>query len=119
MVVGARQLMPPTPMQAETNRYSLIEYFQPLKRLNKSSFQRNDCEEEDILLTSSSSRWRRVREAGQSAGSLSLTRWCSDLVTWDEDDFYDKDEEDFYNSHDEVNDFLLNDLTEQELKRQK
>jgi len=81
--------------------------------------QRNDCEEEDILLTSSSSRWRRVREAGQSAGSLSLTRWCSDLVTWDEDDFYDKDEEDFYNSHDEVNDFLLNDLTEQELKRQK
>ena len=59
--------------------------------------QRNECEEEDILLTSSSSRWRRVREAGQSAGSLSLTRWCSDLVTWDEDDFYDKDEEDFYN----------------------
>ena len=76
-----------------------------------------DCEEEDILLTSASSRWRRVREAGHSTGSLSLTRWCSDLVTWDEDDFYDKDEEEYFNSRDEVNEFLLNDLAEQELKR--
>ena len=72
------------------------------------------------MLTSSSSRWKRIREKGhsQSAGSLSLTRWCSDLVTWDEDDFYDKDEEDYYNSRDEVNEFLLNDLAEQELQRQ-
>ena len=38
-------------------------------------------------------------------------------MTWDEDDFYDKDEEEFYNSRDEVNEFLLNDLAEQELKR--
>ena len=77
--------------------------------------QRPEGEEEDLLLTSSSSRWRRVREA--SAGSLSLTRWCSDLVTWNEDDFYDKDEEEYYNSRDEVNDFLLNDLNEQEQER--
>jgi len=39
-------------------------------------------------------------------------------VTWDEDDFYDKDEEDYYNSHDEVNDFLLNDLTESETNKE-
>ena len=70
--------------------------------------------EEDILLTSTSSRWRR---GYSSAGSLSLTRWCSDLVTWNEDDFYDKDEEEYYNSRDEVNDFLLNDLNEQEQER--
>ena len=34
------------------------------------------------------------------------------------DDFYDKDEEGYYNSHDEVNDFLLNDLTETEQNRE-
>ena len=28
---------------------------------------------------------------------------CSDLVTWDEDDFYSRGEEDAYKSHDEVN----------------
>ena len=59
-----------------------------------------------------------MREKGRSVGSLSLARWCSDLVTWDEDDFYDKDEEDYYNSHDDVNDFLLNDLTESETHRE-
>ena len=29
-------------------------------------------------------------------------RWCSDLVTWDEDDFYSRGEDEAYNSHDEV-----------------
>ena len=33
--------------------------------------------------------------------SLSNCR-CSDLVTWDEDDFYSRGEEDAYNSRDEV-----------------
>ena len=31
---------------------------------------------------------------------------CSDLVTWDEDDFYSRGEEDAYNSNDEVEHFL-------------
>lgn len=60
------------------------------------------------------SRWRR----GRSAGSLSLARWCSDLVTWDEDDFYSRGEDEAYNSHDEVNEFLLNDLTESETQKE-
>ena len=67
------------------------------------------------------SRWRRVREAGHSAGSLSLTRWCSDLVTWpgqdQEEGEQEEEEEEFYNSQDEVNDFLLTDLTEREQER--
>ena len=81
--------------------------------------QRDDREaeeEEEAAARLESSRWRRVREAGQSAGSLSLTRWCSDLAwpaTWAQRE----DEEEFYNSQEEVNDFLLNDLTERELER--
>ena len=59
-----------------------------------------------------------MREAGQSAGSLSLTRWCSDLtsdlVNWAGQG---GQEEEFYNSQDEVNDFLLTDLTEREQQR--
>jgi len=47
-----------------------------------------------------------------------LARWCSDLVTWDEDDFYSRGEEDAYNSNDEVADFLLNDLTESETQKE-
>ena len=67
------------------------------------------------------SRWRRERRAGHSAGSLSLTRWCSDLVTWPGQDQKEKEEEEeeeeFYNSQDEVNDFLLTDLAERERER--
>ena len=63
-----------------------------------------------------------MREAGQSGGSLSLTRWCSDLtsdlVTWaGQGDQEEEEEEEFYNSQDEVNDFLLTDLTEREQQR--
>ena len=65
-------------------------------------------EEEEVR-----SRWRRVREAGHSAGSLSLTRWCSGLVAW----AGQQEVEEFYNSQDEVNDFLLSDLTEREQER--
>ena len=59
--------------------------------------QRDDREEaeEEETARLESSRWRRLREAEQSAGSLSLTRWCSDLawaVTWDQRE----DEEEFY-----------------------
>ena len=64
------------------------------------------------------SRWRRERQAGHSAGSLSLTRWCSDLVTWPgQDQEKEGEEEEFYNSQDEVNDFLLTDLAERERER--
>ena len=71
------------------------------------------------------SRWRRERRAGHSAGSLSLTRWCSDLVTWPgqdqeqekEQEEEEEEEEEFYNSQDEVNDFLLTDLAERERER--
>ena len=74
--------------------------------------QRDDrkVEEEEVGLERS--RWRR----GHSAGSLSLTRWCSDLVTWAGPEA-EEDEEEFYNSQDEVNDFLLTDLTEREQER--
>ena len=76
--------------------------------------QRDDREgEEEEQAGLERSRWRRVREARHSGGSLSLTRWCSDLVTW----AGPEDEEEFYNSQDEVNDFLLTDLTEREQER--
>ena len=61
-----------------------------------------------------------MRESRQSGGSLSLTRWCSDLtsdlVTWAGPEA-EEDEEEFYNSQDEVNDFLLTNLTEREQER--
>ena len=57
-----------------------------------------------------------MRDKGQSlsVGSLSFTRWCSDLVTWDEEYFNDDHDEDYFNSTDEVNEFLLNDLPSHE-----
>ena len=82
---------------------------------------RDGGEEDAGLERLERSRWRRVREAGQSAGSLSLTRWCSDLtsdlVTWAGQGDQQEEEEEFYNSQDEVNDFLLTDLTEREQQR--
>ena len=42
--------------------------------------------------------------------SLSNCR-CSDLVTWDEDDFYSRGEEDAYNSRDEVTSIILSTVT--------
>ena len=78
--------------------------------------QREDREgEEEEEAGLERSRWRRVREAGHSAGSLALTRWCSDLVAWAGQE--EEEEEEFYNSQDEVNDFLLTDLTEREQER--
>ena len=47
---------------------------------------------------------------GQS--SLSLSRRCSGLA-WDQRE----DEEEFYNSQEELNDFLLDDLTERRPER--
>ena len=80
---------------------------------------RDGGEEDAGLERLERSRWRRVREGGQSGGSLSLTRWCSDLtsdlVTWAGQG--GDQEEEFYNSQDEVNDFLLTDLTEREHQR--
>ena len=78
--------------------------------------QRDDREEEEEEAADPErSRWRRVREAGASAGSLrslSLTRWCSDLA-WAQGE----DREEFYNSQEELNDFLLDDLTERRPER--
>ena len=65
--------------------------------------QREDLASQDV------SRRRRVR-GGQS--SLSLSRWCSGLA-WDQRE----DEEEFYNSQEEVDHFLLDDLTEREQER--
>ena len=64
-------------------------------------------------LTSSTSRWKKMRDKGQSlsVGSLSFTRWCSDLVTWDEE-YFNGNDEDYFNSTDEVNEFLLNDIAD-------
>ena len=42
--------------------------------------------------------------------SLSNCR-CSDLVTWDEDDFYSRGEEDAYNSRDEVTSIIFSTVT--------
>ena len=80
--------------------------------------QRDDREGEEEEAGLERSRWRRRREASHShsAGSLSLTRWCSDLVTWAGPEA-EEDEEEFYNSQDEVNDFLLTNLTEREQER--
>ena len=36
---------------------------------------------------------------------------CSDLVTWDEDDFYSRGEEDAYNSRDEVPSIIFSIVT--------
>ena len=36
---------------------------------------------------------------------------CSDLVTWDEDDFYSRGEEDAYNSRDEVTRIIFSTVT--------
>ena len=36
---------------------------------------------------------------------------CSDLVTWDEDDFYSRGEEDAYNSRDEVTSIIFSTVT--------
>ena len=51
----------------------------------------------------------RSGQRARSAGSLSLARLCSEFVTFSED-YLERD--DIFNTCDELNDYLLNDLTE-------
>ena len=55
------------------------------------------------------SRWS-VGRGARSTGSMSLARLCSDFMTLSEDDLTERD--DIFNTCDELNDFLLNDLTD-------
>ena len=62
--------------------------------------------------TTEPSRWSMHYRGNtrSNTGSLSLARLCSDFLTLSEEDLTEKD--DIFNTCDELNDFLLNDLTD-------